>query len=44
MRITYFFRDEYEPKDRYQCYRNNGYSRFYIIECVAIEIVKLIFS
>ncbi|MCR5719372.1 MAG: glycosyltransferase [Lachnospiraceae bacterium] len=30
-------------RDRYKyCYRVNGYSRFYIIECVAIELAKLI--
>lgn len=29
-------------KDRYRCYRNNGYSRWYFIECVGIELVKFI--
>lgn len=29
---------------RYRCYRNNGYSRLYIIECVAMEFAKLIIS
>ena len=30
-------------KDRYKyCYRINGYSRFYIIECVAIEAAKML--
>ena len=29
---------------RYRCYRNNGYSRLYIIECVAMEFAKLILS
>ena len=30
-------------KDRYKyCYRINGYSRFYIIECVAIEAAKYV--
>lgn len=29
---------------RYQYYRNNGYSRLYIIECVAMEFAKLILS
>lgn len=27
---------------RYQYYRNNGYSRLYIIECIAMEAAKLI--
>lgn len=32
-------------KDRYQyCYRINGYSRWYIIECVAIEVAKMLFG
>lgn len=31
-------------KDRYRCYRNNGYSYLYGIECVAIEIAKFILS
>lgn len=26
--------------DRYRCYRNNGYSRWYLLECVAIEAAK----
>ena len=30
-------------KDRYKyCYRINGYSRFYIIECVAVEAAKYV--
>lgn len=30
-------------RDRYlYCYRINGYSRWYLIECVAIEAAKLI--
>lgn len=29
-------------KARYQIYRNNGYSRWYWFECVAIEVVKYI--
>ena len=30
-------------KDRYRwCYRINGYSRWYIIECIIIEVGKLI--
>ncbi|MBQ8822364.1 MAG: glycosyltransferase [Lachnospiraceae bacterium] len=30
-------------KDRYRyCYRRNGYSRLYILECVAIEAAKMI--
>ena len=30
-------------KDRYRwCYRINGYSRWYLAECVAIEAVKMI--
>lgn len=28
--------------DRYQCYRNNGYSRLYIIECIAMETAKML--
>ncbi len=31
-------------KDRYRCYRNNGYSRIYWFECVAMEIAKFILS
>lgn len=31
-------------KTRYRCYRNNGFSRLYIIECVAMEFAKLILS
>ena len=27
-------------RDRYRCYRNNGYSRLYLLECVAIEAAK----
>lgn len=26
--------------DRYRCYRENGYSRWYLLECILIEIVK----
>lgn len=30
-------------RDRYRyCYRINGYSRWYLIECVAIEVAKLV--
>ena len=29
---------------RYQNYRSNGYSRLYIIECLAMEFAKLILS
>lgn len=29
-------------KDRYRCYRDNGYSQVYFIECFAIEVAKLI--
>lgn len=28
--------------DRYRCYRNNGYSRLYLLECVAIEAAKFL--
>lgn len=31
-------------KDRYACYSNNGYSKLYWLECVAIEIAKYILS
>lgn len=31
-------------KDRYRCYRDNGYNWLYIIECVAMEFAKLILS
>jgi len=31
-------------KDRYACYRNNGYSKLYWLECVAIEVAKYILS
>lgn len=31
-------------KDRYKCYRNNKYSRFYMVECVLMEISKFILS
>ena len=31
-------------RNRYQNYRKNGYSRLYIIECVAMEAAKLILS
>lgn len=27
-------------KDRYRCYRNNNYSRLYLIECLLIELAK----
>lgn len=27
-------------RDRYRCYRNNGYGRWYLMECVAIETAK----
>lgn len=30
--------------NRYHIYRANGYSRFYVIECFAIEAVKFLFS
>lgn len=30
--------------DRYKCYKNNGYSSLYFIECVAIEAAKFILS
>ncbi len=30
--------------DRYRCYRVNGYSPLYFIECIAIEIAKFILS
>ena len=29
---------------RYRIYRNNGYSRFYIFECVGFEIIKYILA
>lgn len=29
---------------RYRIYRNNGYSRLYLIECILIEVVKMIFG
>ena len=30
-------------RDRYKyCYRINGYSRWYLIECVAIEVAKMV--
>lgn len=29
-------------KDRYRCYKNNGYSKFYYIECVLMEFAKMI--
>ena len=32
-------------RDRYVwCYRANGYSRWYLVECVAIECVKMVFG
>lgn len=30
-------------KDRYRCYRSNGYSQLYLLECVVMEIAKAIF-
>ncbi len=30
-------------KDRYGCYRANGYSKVYLIECVLMEIAKFMF-
>lgn len=29
-------------KDRYKAYRNNGYSRLYFFECIAMEVAKFI--
>ena len=29
-------------KDRYKTYRDNGYSRLYFFECIAIELAKYI--
>lgn len=29
-------------QDRYRCYRDNGYSRLYYLECLATELAKLI--
>ncbi len=29
-------------KRRYRVYRGNGYSRFYLVECIAFEIIKFI--
>lgn len=31
-------------RDRYRCYRNNGYGRWYLIECVLIEAAKYILN
>ncbi len=31
-------------KDRYRCYRSNGYSRLYFVECLAMEAAKMILS
>ena len=31
-------------KDRYKCYRRNGYSIVYWFECVGIEVAKWILS
>lgn len=31
-------------KDRYRCYRDNNYSRFYIFECIFMEIVKFLIA
>lgn len=30
--------------DRYRCYRNNNYSPFYFVECLAIEVAKFVLS
>ena len=30
--------------DRYRCYRDNGYSPLYMVECVAMEVAKFILS
>lgn len=30
--------------DRYRCYRNNGYGRYCIIECILIEVIKFIIA
>ena len=30
--------------DRYRCYRDNGYSCLYVVECAAMELAKLILS
>lgn len=31
-------------KDRLRCYTDNGYSKLYVVECVAIEVAKWILS
>lgn len=31
-------------KDRYKCYRNNGYSVLYLIECIATETAKFVLT
>lgn len=31
-------------KDRYKCYRNNGYCPLYMLECIGIEIAKFLLS
>ncbi len=31
-------------EDRYRCYKDNGYSSLYLIECVGIEVAKAIIS
>ena len=31
-------------KDRYRCYRANGYSRLYLVECIAMEMAKAVLS
>ena len=31
-------------KERYQIYRENGYSRFYILECIAMEMFKYLWA
>ena len=30
--------------DRYKCYKENGYSSLYLIECLEIEVVKFVLS
>ena len=34
----------YRCKDRYRCYRSNGYSPVYFLECIAMELAKAILS
>ena len=31
-------------KDRFKCYKVNGYSSLYLIECVGIEVAKAVLS